>query len=874
MISRLIVALVDIARERPWAVVFTLLLLAAAAGFVAATRLSVDTDIEHMLPADAGWRRDELALDKAFPQNDSLIVIVIDGATGAAADRAATELTKRLLAEPKLFRYVRQPDGGPFVDRNGLLYLPVAEVQSVSDQLIQAQPLLGSLAHDPSLRGLFDTLALFFQNSGADKATIDRLDPTVTAIAAAVDGAVKERPEPLSWRKLMTGRQPDPRETRRFVLVRPVLDFAALEPGAAASAEVRRLGNELGIDAQHGLRLRLTGPVPLGDEQFATLQQGAVSSLVVSIAAVLAILFAALRSLKLVAAIVVTLLAGLIVTGGFAAVTIGSLNLISIAFGVLFIGLAVDFSIQFSVRYRDQRHQLSTSAAALHGTAATLGPSLVLAAGATAIGFLSFVPTPYVGIRDLGWIAGAGMIIAILLNFLLLPALLTLLRPRGEPEAIGFRRAAPLDRFLLEKRRWVIAAAALMAVGSLALLPHVRFDFDPLNLKDPHSESVQTARDLMKDPMTTPYTAEILAPSVDAAAKLADRIGNLPEVAQVVTGASFVPTEQPAKLSIIGDLALLLGPTFSGDAPLPPPSDAEILKSLQTCRDALRPLAAAAGPDSAAAHLAAALDAAITRGAAVVPGLRVALLGGLKRQLDTLARMIQAEPVTLASLPPELRDGWIASDGRARIEVFPKGDARDPKVLERFVAAVRAIAPNVTGTPVTIQESGRLISSAFVEAGIIAVLAIIALLAVVLRRWRDVALVIAPLLLAALLTMAVTVMVGMPLNYANIIALPLLLGIGVAFDIYFVMNWRAGVGQHLQSSTARAVIFSALTTMSAFGSLAISRDPGTAGMGELLTISLACTLFCTLLILPALLGPPPRRDTALLGQAGGLATSP
>jgi len=232
-----------------------------------------------------------------------------------------------------------------------------------------------------------------------------------------------------------------------------------------------------------------------------------------------------------------------------------------------------------------------------------------------------------------------------------------------------------------------------------------------------------------------------------------------------------------------------------------------------------------------------------------------ALLAGLLKQLDSLRQMTQAKPVTLADLPPELRDGWITPDGRARIEVFPKGDARDPAVLERFVAAVHSVAPDATGTPVTIQEAGKLISSAFVQAGIIGVAAITALLAIVLRRPREVALVVAPLLLAALLTLAVTVVIGMPLNYANIIALPLLLGIGVAFDIYFVMNWRAGQIYHLQSSTARAVLFSALTTLSAFGSLGLSNDPGTAEMGILLTISLVCTLFCTFIVLPALLGP-------------------
>jgi hypothetical protein len=245
------------------------------------------------------------------------------------------------------------------------------------------------------------------------------------------------------------------------------------------------------------------------------------------------------------------------------------------------------------------------------------------------------------------------------------------------------------------------------------------------------------------------------------------------------------------------------------------------------------------------------------RGAALLPALRQALIAGLPYQLAQLRRLIAARPVTIASLPPDLRRAWMAPDGRTRVQIFPRGNPRDPAVLRAFVAALRRVAPDVTGTPVTIQESGRTISGAFVEAGAIALAAITLLLGLVLRRVRDVALVLAPLLLAGILTLATMVALGMALNYANIIALPLLLGIGVAFDIYFVMNWRAGQSHPLQSSTARAVIFSALTTASAFGSLALSSQPGTADMGKLLAISLFATLFCTMLILPALLGPAP-----------------
>ena len=852
MIAAIVARIVEFARRNAVLVMIACLVLAAAAAVYAAGHLAVDTDIERMLPSNVAWRQNERALDEAFPQNNNLLVAVIDARTPDLAEQAAAELADKMRAEPQLFTHVRQPDGGPFFDRNGLLYLSPEELDKVAQQLIAAQPLIGSLAHDPSLRGLFDALATFVSGAGTDTEKVAQLDPTLTMIGNVVQRIIDGKRASLSWTEMMTGRKPNARDLRRFVMTRPVLDFSGLEPGATARTEIRRLASELGFSSESGVRLRLTGSVALDDEQFATLREGALRSTVLSVVMVCAILFIALRSVKLVVAIIVTLAAGFMLTAGFAALAIGSLNLISIAFGVLFIGLAVDFSIQFSVRYRDQRHRLGTFPAALRGTALTIGPSLVLAAGATAIGFLSFVPTRYTGIQALGWIAGGGMLIAIALNFLLLPALLAIVRPRGEPEAIGFRRAAPLDRWLIERRQWVIGGAALLAAVSIALLPQIAFDFDPLNLKNPNSESVSTARDLMKDPMTTPYTAEILAPSLDDAKALAERVGELPEVAQVVTAASFIPEEQDKKLPIIEDLALLLGPSLNDPQPLPPPSDEAVLKAMRACGNAMEKIGK---PGSPAARLGAALHGAATRGAPIVAPLRAALLAGLLRRLDGLREMTQAKALTLESLPPELRNGWIAADGRARIEVFPKGDARDNRVLERFVAAVHSVAPDATGTPVTIQEAGRLISRAFVDAGLVGVAAITILLCAVLRRLREVMMVLGPLLLAALLTLAVTVVIGMPLNYANIIALPLLLGIGVAFDIYFVMNWRAGQIYHLQSSTARAVLFSALTTLSAFGSLGLSNDPGTAEMGILLTISLVCTLFCTFIVLPALLGP-------------------
>jgi len=632
-----------------------------------------------------------------------------------------------------------------------------------------------------------------------------------------------------------------------------VLDYNALQPGAHASGVIRATARELGLTAERGIHVRLTGSVALADEEFATVAEGAGTATLLSLALVCIILFLALNSLRIIIAILATLIVGLAASAAFAAIAVGSLNLISVAFAVLFVGIAVDFSIQFATRYRDERYHSGRLDDAICGAAAGLARPLLLAAAATAVGFFSFVPTAYAGVSELGLIAGTSMIIALVLNLTLLPALLAVLRPPGERKPVGYAWAAGIDRFLVDRRKPVLTVAALLALAALAVLPRLEFDFNPLNLKDPNSESVATLFDLMADPSTSPFTIDVLRPSIADSEAVARRLDDVPEVAQTVTVTSFVPVDQDEKRAIVDDLALFIEPTLSPPNVAPAPDDAAVIEAARATAIALRNSI----PDGVGGvqRLEAALDALVARGSSVLPALQETIIAGLQRELAAIRLSLAPETVTLDSLPAELRRAWVTSDGRARIEVFPKGDARDNAVLERFVAAVRSVVPDATGTPVSILESGRTVVDAFTRAGIIAVVAISGLLLFTLRRLRDVAYVLTPLLLAALMTAATCVTIGLPLNFANIIALPLLLGIGVAFDIYFVMNWRSGRGNPLQSSTARAIIFSALTTTTAFGSLALSSHPGTAEMGKLLTLALGYTLLCTLLFLPALLGP-------------------
>jgi predicted RND superfamily exporter protein len=233
-----------------------------------------------------------------------------------------------------------------------------------------------------------------------------------------------------------------------------------------------------------------------------------------------------------------------------------------------------------------------------------------------------------------------------------------------------------------------------------------------------------------------------------------------------------------------------------------------------------------------------------------------ALMDGFKLRLSQIRTALGAQEITLPSLPEDIVSDWATKDGRARIQVAPTGDGNDNANLRRFATAVLAVAPEATGVPILIQESAKTVVTAFIQAGALALVSITLILFVALRRVSDVLMTLVPLLLAGVVTLELCVLLGLPLNFANIIALPVLLGVGVAFKIYYVLAWRDGETSLLASSLTRAVIFSAMTTEVAFGSLFFSSHPGTSSMGELLALSLATTLAAAVLFQPILMGPP------------------
>lgn len=864
MLKSFIVRLVAWSVRRPLRVIFLSLVLAILSGFYVAGHFKINTDISRLVENDQAWTSLDDAIDNAFPQRGQTVLVVVEAQAPEFADAAANALTAALKKQPKEFVAVTQPAGGPFFEHNGLLFPSLDEVQSTTGQLVQSRPLVNALAKDPSLTGLAGvlntSLLLPLQLGQVKLSDMSRL---LSQSATVLDRVLAGQPAAFSWRALVD-KDVSTNPARAFITVQPVVDYGALEPGARASAAIRATAASLDLGAHYGASIRLTGEQPLADEEFASVQDGAALNGIITFIVVLVILWLALRSGRIIVAVFITLFVGLAITAALGLMMVGALNMISVAFMVLFVGLGIDFGVQFGVKYREERYRDDRLGAALVNTAHTIGVPLTLAAVAVAEAFFSFLPTAYRGVAELGQIAGVGMFVAYLTNMTLFPALLKIFNPPGEAGSPGFTQLAPVDDFLDRNRKPVLIGTLVVVLGALPLLTHLRFDFNPLHLKDPHTESMATLLSLKDSPEAAVNNVHVLAPSLAAADQIAARLKKLPEVGRVTTLSTFIPDDQTQKLLLINSAAQQLLPALT-QTPAAPSSDALRVAALKRVANQLA-LAAEDHPGPGAAeaqHLSATLQKLAAANAATRDRAETAMSDTLKIALQQLTELLQPSEITRATLPPEISRDWVAADGRALVDIAPKvlpgADPGDDTMLRRFARAVKATEPGAIGGTISILHSADVIIKAFLQAAGWALLTITILLWLALRRIGDVMRTLIPLLVSALVTLELCVVFGMPLNFANIIALPLMLGVGVAFKIYFVMAWRNGQTGLLQSSLTHAVMFSAATTATAFGSLWLSHHPGTSSMGRLLALSLFCTLIGAVVFQPVLMGKPRAR---------------
>ncbi len=609
--------------------------------------------------------------------------------------------------------------------------------------------------------------------------------------------------------------------------------------------ELRSLIAEL--PAIDGIDVRITGEVALAHEEIEAAYAGVQIAGWVALALLMLILIVGVRSAKIIAATVTLLFVGVTWTSAFAMLTVGEYNTLSIVFLVMFFGLGVDFALHFSLRYQEQINSGEGDVMrSLLSTTNSVGGAIAICTITTALGFLSFYPTAYKGLADLGVISAGGMVVAGFLTFTLLPALYAVL---GDirPHIVDLPTGDRLVGYLSKHRGPVLLALAMAAAFALFLATRAHFDYSVLALKDPRAESVTTLRVLQADDAVTDYALTIMS-EVQVPA---EALGDLRTVDTVLSPEDYVPDGQDEKLFVLEDLQELLWSALEPLRTAEPPTTADLAEAV----DDLAATVAAGPPSPALDRLAAVLGGLRSRPAQALLIWEQGVVTNLLEELGWLREAVYVQALGFEDLPEKLRARLISDQGQRVTVVTPAEDVTAVRALSDFVSSVREVAPTATGRPVIEWGVGGIVVSSFKQALGFATFAILAVLFVMFRNLRDSVLILVPLALAALFTLAASVVVNMPLNMANILVVPLIFGLGMDNGIHVVDRFhRAGdVGHLMHSSTPRAVMLSTLTTIGTFAALMLSPHQGTASIGLLLTVAVGLLLLLTIFVLPVLL---------------------
>ena len=845
------------------------------------THIQVDADTGNLVSDRLPWRQAIQELEREFPHLLDDMQIVIDGASQEIAMEAQSRLGEILRERTDIFSVVFSPGAGDYFERHGLLYSSPEELRELAARMQEYRWMWLALEADPTIGGLESVLERAARDSSID---LD-LAPILQATGGAFYASWKGHFFTFPWSDLTRGRRANREELRRFVLVKPILDFSSSRPAGTAMAVIREAAAQLDFDPR-AVRIRITGSEAFEHESVDSGLADVPKILVGALISVSLVLVVALRSARLLAASLCVLFAGLAGTAAFAAVFVTRLNMISVAFATLYVGLGIDYAIHFCLNYVEARGETGSHLEALRKTGERAGVALFLSAVTTAFCFYAFMFTDFTGVAHLGKIGGTGMLISFVVTLGFLPALLSV-RPfklptadpgeaavHGNSTAGRSRPMAWLDRLVLKRRGFVLLTATVLAVGSAALVPFVRFDQDVINMSDPSSESVRTLRELLDDPNTAVRAVSMVELDSARAEAVAARLEELDIVRGTLTLNTFVPEDQGPKLESIRELGAILGPapdrvaypgavSHAGN-----PEHARRMAAVEDLRWTV--LDICGSQDSATAAAARQLlllmvmwNSNIRRSPEnsrvnIAARLEESLVGTLPAAQARLRSALTAGPVTRASLPVSLRERWIAANGSERVQVLPAGRVDTPEQVRAFVDAVQAEEPAITGMPVENVELGKSTVRAFRLAFGLALLATATTLMLLLGDPRSSAYVLLSLLLASLLTGAAAVVFDVSFNISNVITLPLLLGLGVDAGIHMVHRKRqpGRDGQLLDTATGRAILYAALTTIAGFGNLTLASHRAISSMGALLVVGMFSVLASTLIVLPAIMARP------------------
>jgi len=817
-------------------------MLAAIGCWLAVSLLGINTDTSQMIDADAPYRQDQIAFESAFPQFENQILILVRAESPDAVDLFAGQLGDKLRDQPQYVKSVFSPALDPFFQQNGLLFLDIKDLETTLTQLSEAAPLIERLTLNPSLPSLFDALV---QAANQDNSNPEAI---FSAIADTLEVNQAGESKALSWRSAFIEDLNPPYQ--RLLTLDPVLDTTRLRPAAAVQEAIDAAVEAVEMQTDVDAVVTVTGNPVLRSDELQSVSRGIGLAFLFSFIMVGILLLWALRSPVLAFCTLASLVISIVITAGVAALIYKDLNLVSVAFTVLMVGLGVDFAIHLLLHIRHERSLGKSTPAAFYRTSRGIGTALVLTAPSTALAFLAFAPTKFVGMSQLGVVAAIGVIVAFLVATSFLPAMFSFLPPPNLSAPNSQRRKSVMPMVIPDALRPKIAIGVIvLALLAAFLLPKARFDADPMSLRNRAAPSVMAFNQLFDVAETVPYRLSYLAPNEAVMRETAEMFAALETVKSARSLADFIPDNQDDKLELIDYVVVGLEFAVSGDGEPYPVAENPTERLITALEEATNPAALRLR------HVLQDWQKAVEHNPELEKQSERDLLFYWPHELARLRQQILACEVTRNNLPKNIVSRYMAADGIARVEIVPKGDVRDAALRRAFIADVKSVVPNVSGSARNVQEAGDIIQRAMLQAIFAALFMVSLLLYWVVRELKLVIIMLVPLVLAGILTTATGVIFGLPYNFANVIVLPLLIGIGVDSSLHLALQSRR---THASLSvfdtvTPRAVLFSGFTTIASFGSLTFSEHRGTSSMGALLTIAIIWVIICTVFVTPSLM---------------------
>ncbi len=864
----------------PAVIIAVSLVLAAVALIYTWQRMEFLTGRDQLMPATTSFNRDYRAYRAEFGDQEE-IAVVIESADSSLAGRFGERLAARLQADRQHFRDVFFPFGLPFFQKNGLLLMPRDELAVFTANLTKAAPTLKALAASPSVQTLFTHLTgevdgyLAAPSTPAGRDRLEQLVFMLGALGDGIGGFAKGSGAGLSLESVMF-RRADGSESsfaaagrQQVLTVLPVKDETSFMPAAAAIDALRKEILALRkLPEFAGVTIGLTGTPVLEHEEMVTSKRDITLATAITVVLTVILLLVAFRGLLNTIAAMLALAVAVSLSFGYATLAVGHLNILSSVFAVMLIGIGIEYGIQVVLRYQEELRRGEAKMEALRRALARNGWAITMAAATVAAAFITFAFTDFKGIAELGIIAAGGIVICVLVTFTTLPSLLVLF-PARIPKPLPVTTVEPRwQRLLFGFPRTVLAAA--LVVSLLCLYPLVRseFDYNLMNLQASGVESVSYAYKLMRSKENAGYFAVVSADSKEAAEAKIRRLERLPSIDHTVWAGSFVPDDQADKLRLLAEARRQL----AGVRPAPYQEDLSLMElpavfeGFRTAVEKLKlSLEQGAKPEAkpVGAFLAtldsffATLEKEKDRNAVgMLKDFQGGMFADLPARIGLLRKSLDASPVSAADVPPELMQRFVGKTGKYLIQVAPKEEIFDRAPLKRFLDDVRSVDPAATGEPVMVFESMTVLRDSYRRAFIFAFAAIAVILLVTFRSIRYALIGLVPLTVGILLMAAGMRFAGIRFNSANVIVLPLVLGIAVDSGIYLINRYRREEEtprQVIMSSTGVGVFLNTLTIMASFGALMVARHQGVFSIGAVMSLGMVACQVAFIIVLPAVL---------------------